>query len=131
MRTITNNTQDARVLDLGAEGERGPFLVTQTGVAPGDELCRDRFFVLRPDGKWADFNAYVAKGQPEAIDAVVFPTMSKVLETLNLLRGKPQVDEMPVDEAGLKAWLAKQKVQYPVQAAEQWATQYKMRHPKR
>ena len=57
MRTITNNTQDARVLDLGPEGERGPFLVTQVGVAPGDELCRDRFFVLRPDGMWADFNA--------------------------------------------------------------------------
>ena len=131
MRTITNNTQDARVLDLGAEGERGPFLVTQVGVAPGDELCRDRFFVLRPDGMWADFNAYAAKGTPEAMDEIVFPTMNKVLETFNTLRGKPQVIETTVDEAGLKAWLAKQKVQNPVHAAEQWAAQYKMRHPKR
>ena len=81
MRTITNNPQDARVLNLGAEGERGPFLVIQVGIAPDDELCRERMFVLRPDGHWVDFNAYASKGQPEAMDEIVFPSAEQILET--------------------------------------------------
>jgi hypothetical protein len=50
MRTITNDYKDAQILNLGAEGERGPYLVTQTGIAPNDPLLKTRMFVLRPDG---------------------------------------------------------------------------------
>jgi hypothetical protein len=34
MLTITNDYRDAQILNLGSGGERGPYLVTQTGVAP-------------------------------------------------------------------------------------------------
>ena len=128
MRTITNRYQDARVLNLSKEGERGPFLVTQVGVAPGDELCRERMFILRPDGQWVDFNCYVSKGEPEAMDEIVFPSLGKVIETFGTLTGKARVLSLPVDEAGLKAWIAKQKSGDSVQAAEDWAAQYKRRH---
>jgi hypothetical protein len=32
MRTITNDYRDAQILNLGSGGERGPYLVTQTGA---------------------------------------------------------------------------------------------------
>jgi hypothetical protein len=40
MRTITNDYRDAQILNLGAGSERGPYLVTQTGVAPRDRYPR-------------------------------------------------------------------------------------------
>src|SRR6266481_4216476 len=49
MRTITNDYKDAQILNLGSEVERGPYLVTQTGIAPSDPLLETRAFVLRPD----------------------------------------------------------------------------------
>jgi len=52
MGAITNDYKDAQILNLGSEGERGPYLVTQTGVAPSDALLKTRMFVLRPDGHW-------------------------------------------------------------------------------
>ena len=69
MRTITNDYKDAQILNLGSEGERGPYLVTQTGVAPSDPLPKTRMFVLRPDGNWVDFNGYASQGKPEAMIA--------------------------------------------------------------
>ena len=53
MRTITNDYHDAQILNLGAGSERGPYLVTQTGVAPRAPLPKTRMFVLRPDGFWS------------------------------------------------------------------------------
>jgi hypothetical protein len=128
MRTITNDYRDAKVLDLGGEGERAPFLVIQVGIAPGDELNRERLFVLRPDGQWVDFNCYVSKGDQQALDEIVFPTLPEILKVFGNLTGKPKVLSLPVDEAGLKAWVARQKTNDPVLAAQQWAAQYKSRH---
>ena len=42
MRTITNDYRDAQILNLGSAGERGPYLVTQTGVAPRDAIPKTR-----------------------------------------------------------------------------------------
>ena len=72
MRTITNDNRDTQILNLGSGSERGPYLVTQTGVAPRDSLPKTRMFVLRADGFWVDFNAYASQGKPEAMDEIVF-----------------------------------------------------------
>src|SRR5947199_4249942 len=101
MHTITNNYRDAHILNLGSSGERGPYLVTQTGVSPKDPLPKERMFVLRPDGRWVDFNAYACQGKPEVIDEIVFSTTAEVMETFAKLMGRPQVLILPVDEAGL------------------------------
>ena len=108
MRTITNDYRDAQILNLGSGGERGPYLVTQTGVSPKDPLPEERMFVLRPDGRWVDFNAYACQGKPEVIDEIVFSTTAEVMETFGKLFGRPQVLDLPVDEAGLKAWIERQ-----------------------
>ena len=128
MRTITNNYRDAQILNLGSGGETGPYLVTQTGVSPRAEIPQTQMYVLRPDGQWVDFNAYVCQGNPEAMDEIAFPTIAKVMETFGRLPGRPQVVDLPVDKAGLEAWLARQKGSDPMQAAQAWASQYKKRH---
>ena len=110
MRTITNDYRDAQILNLGSGGERGPYLVTQTGVAPRDPLPKTRMFVLRPDGFWVDFNAYASQGKPEAMDEIVFSTTTKVMETFGKLFGAPRVLDLPVNEEGLKAWIELQSM---------------------
>lgn len=131
MGTITNNYRDTHILNLGAGGERGPYLVTQNGVAPSDPLPKERMFVLRPDRRWVDFNAYLCQGKPEAIDEIVFSTTTQVMETFGKLMGRPQFLDLPVDEAGLKAWVERQKGSNPLEAAHEWAVGYRERHRKK
>jgi hypothetical protein len=128
MRTITNDYRDSQILNLGSAGERGPYLVTQTGVAPNDPMPKTRMFMLRPDGCWVDFNAYACKGEPEAMDELVFSTTTKVIEIFGKLFGRARVIDLPIDEEGLKAWIARQEHGDPLEAARAWASQYKKRH---
>src|SRR6266403_4991970 len=131
MRTITNNYRDARILNLGTGAGRGPYLVTQTGVAPTDQQGKTRMFVLRPDGRWVDFNAYACQGKAEAMDEIVFSTTTQIMETFGKLFGQPQVLDLPVDETGLNAWLERQKDGNPLEAARAWAAGYQERHRKK
>ena len=110
MRTITNDYRDAKIMDLGSASEKGPYLVTQTGVAPNEPASRTRMFVLRPDGQWADFNAYACQDKPEAIDELIFPTINDVLAIFNTFRGRPRVLDLPIDKDGLKAWLERTRM---------------------
>jgi hypothetical protein len=130
MRTITNHYRDSRALNLGTGGERGPYLVTQTGVAPSDSSAKERMFVLRPDGRWVDFNAYACQGKPEAMDEIVFSTTTEVMETFAKMLGNPRVLDMPVDEAGLKAWIERRGGN-PLEAAREWAVGYRERRRKK
>ena len=129
MRTITNDYKDAQILNLGSEGEHGPYLVTQTGVAPSDPLLKTCMFVLRLDGYWMDFNAYASQGKPEAMDEIVFPSTIKVMETFGRLFGGPRVLDLPIDEVGLNAWVERHNND-PLQAVRAWVAQYKERRRK-
>src|SRR3954462_12332602 len=131
MRTLTKDYRDAHLLNLGSGGERGPYLVTQVGVAPTDALPKERMFVLRPDGRWVDFNAYACQGKPEARDEIVFSTTTEVMTMFGKLLGRPQVLDLPIDETGLKAWLERQKGGDTLQAARDWAVGYQGRHRKK
>ncbi len=82
-------------------------------------------FVLRPDGRWVDFNAYACQGKPEAMDEIVFSTTTQIMETFGKLFGQPHVLDLPVDEAGLKAWIERQKDGNPLEAARAWAAGYR------
>jgi hypothetical protein len=129
VRAITNDYKDTQILNLGSEGERGPYLVTQTGVAPSDALLKTRMFVLRPDGYWVDFNAYACQGKPEAVDEIVFSSMTKIMETFGKLFGQPRVLSLPINEKELKAWIERHSSD-PLQAVRAWVEQYKARHRK-
>ena len=133
MRTITNDYHDAQVVDLGSRGKRGPYLedgpylVTQTGVAPRDPIPKTRMFVLRPDGCWVDFNAYACQGKPEVMDELVFPGIAEVMQTFSRLFSQPRVLDLPINEEGLKAWIERQAAGDPLQAAYAWAIEYRKR----
>jgi hypothetical protein len=129
MRTITNDYKDAQILNLGSGDERGPYLVTQTGVAPGDPLPKTCMFVLRPDGHWVDFNACACQGKPEAMDEIVFPSTVKVMETFGKLFGRARVLDLPIDKEGLNTWIERHSSD-PLQAVRGWVEQYKVRHRK-
>jgi hypothetical protein len=129
MRTLTNDYKDTQILNLGSEGEHGPYLITQTGVAPSDPLLKTRIFVLRADGNWVDFNAHASKGKPEAMDEIVFPSMTKIMETFGKLFGRPRVLDLAIDEKGLTAWIERHSSD-PLQAARAWVEQYNVRHRK-
>ena len=116
-------------MNLGSGDERGPYLVTQTGVAPGDPLLKTHMFVLRPDGHWVDFNAYACRGKPEAMDEIVFPSVTTILQRFETLFGVPRVVELPVDKAGLEAWL-KHYSNNPLEGLRDWLKDYKVRHRK-
>ena len=128
MRNITNDYRDAQVLNLGSHTGAGPYLVIQTGVAPRAAIPKTHMFVLRPDGCWVDFNAYACQGKPEAMDELVFSAMADVMKTFGRLMGPPRVLDLPVDEAGLKAWLERMKSTEPLEAARTWALHYGERH---
>lgn len=131
MRTITNDYRDAQVLNLGSGGARGPYLVTQTGIAPRADSPRTRMYVLRPDGQWVDFNAYACQGKPEAMDEIVFETMAEVMTLFGRLAGPARVLDLPIDEAGLQAWIERQqKGGNPLDGARAWAAEYRARHPR-
>ena len=130
MRTITNDYHDAQILNLASGTERGPYLVTQTGVSPKDAIPKTRMFVLRPDGSWVDFNAYASQGKPEALDEIVFSTTTQIMETFGKLFGAPRVLDLPINEEGLKAWIERREHSDPLEAARTWAKEYKARHRK-
>ena len=130
MRTITNNHKDAQILNLGSGSERGPYLVTQTGVSPKDAIPKTRMFVLRPDGFWVDFNVYASQGKPEAMDEIVFSNTTQITETFGKLFGAPRVLDLPVNEEGLKAWIERHEQGNPLEAARAWAKEYKVRQRK-
>jgi len=129
MRTLTNDYKDTEIVNLGSEGERGPYLVTQSAVAPRDPLLKTRMFVLRPDGNWVDFNACASQGKPEAMDEIVFPSMTKIMETFGRLFGRPRVLDLAIDEKGLTAWIERHSSD-PLQAVRAWVEQYNVRHRK-
>src|SRR5690242_13828431 len=131
MRTITNDYRDSQILDLGSGPEKGPYLVTQTGVSPNDTVPKTHLFVLRPDGSWVDFNAYASQGKPEAMDEIVFSTTTQIMETFGKLFGAPRVLDLPINEEGLKAWIERQEHSDPLQAARAWAIGFQERHRKK
>ena len=77
------------------------------------------------------FNAYVCLGKPEALDDIVFSTTTEVMKTFARLIGRPQILNLSIDEAGLKAWVERQKSGNPLEAAREWAAGYKERRRKK
>ena len=131
VRNITNDYLDAQILDLGSEGGAGPYLVIQMGAAPRAAIPKTHMFVLRPEGQWVDFNAYACQGKPEAMNEIVFDSMTEVMKTFGRLHGRPQVLELPVDKTGLEAWIARQQDRNPLEAARAWGARYKERQLKK
>ncbi len=125
MASITNDYQKARVWDLGVGAEkRGPYLVTQTGYAIGDEEARESLFVLRPDGMWVDINVYLSSGRPEELDDAVFDSLAAVVNLFNGLPPQATVVDIPISEERLRAWLEDHPPGTLLEEARRWFARY-------
>jgi hypothetical protein len=59
------------------------------------------------------------------MDEIAFSTTTQIMETFGKLFGRPQILDLPVDEAGLKAWIERQKSGNPLEKAHEWAVGYR------
>jgi hypothetical protein len=94
MRTITNRYADIEMwnLDPGTE-KRGPFMVVQCGIAPGDELANEQMFLLRHDGKWVNVLGFDSTGRPQELENLIFDTPRQCLQLLRQLQTLAEVAE--------------------------------------
>src|SRR5438046_8951850 len=65
------------------------------------------------------------------MDDIVFSSTTEVMEAFGKLMGRPQILDLPVNEAGLNAWIERQKSGNPLEAAHEWAVGYRERHRKK
>ena len=63
------------------------------------------------------------------MDEIVFPSMTKIMETFGKLFGRPRVLDLAIDEKGLTAWIERHSSD-PLQATRAWVEQYNVRHRK-
>ncbi len=94
--TISNRYSDFQLLELSATTDhpekRGPYMVAQTGSAPGDPEQRECTFALTRRGTW--LHHYILfMLPPELRDRiVVFETVPEVIDLAEGLVGTPEVE---------------------------------------
>jgi hypothetical protein len=107
-RTITNDWQDfhllnlaqiAAVASLASVPGHGPFLILQTGCAPGDVKFRELDFFLTKENTWLPLLAFsrLPIGQRRAL--CMFGTVAEVMGQLETLTGKVILDARHLAEA--------------------------------
>ncbi|MBN8248031.1 MAG: hypothetical protein J0L84_11365 [Verrucomicrobia bacterium] len=129
MSTLSNSFTAVEMWNLNpGGGERGPFLVVQAGIAPGDELVRESLWVLRPDGRWVDSMYYGAKGAPELLDEVLFASSQAVMDLLGKLGPKAEIEPTQVSEAELQAWMQRTAGRDAMATVRRFLEGYKQRH---
>ena len=108
IRAITNNYQDARLLSLSSwkraaeielRDQGGPYVVTQEGYDPEDFRMRINEFVLGRSGKWLGLGAFFQLPAEIRQREFIFGTAAEVIETMDRLQGKAQVQHggVPAD----------------------------------
>ncbi|MGC8988601.1 MAG: hypothetical protein ACP5MD_00595 [Verrucomicrobiia bacterium] len=128
MPKITNDYSKVQVWDLSPlPNERGPFLVTQTGYPPGSDDVAESLYVLRPDGTWADINAYLSAENPSLMDEALFESMPAVIHLLESLPPQPTIASLPVSEERLRAWLERHPPGTLLETVRRWIAEYRVR----
>ena len=129
MPTLSNNFTAVEMWNLNpGNAERGPFMVVQAGIAPGDDQVRESLFLLRPDGKWVDSLYYGATGKAELLDEALFPSSKAVMELFGHLGPKAEVEPTEISPADLAAWLQRTAGSNPLQRVRNFLEGYRQRH---
>jgi hypothetical protein len=94
--TITNNFTDFHLLEVSHTTRhperRGPYMVVQTGSAPGDPEMRECTFALTRRGTW--LHCYVFFVMPRELrrKVAVFESVPEVMQLAETLIGTPVVE---------------------------------------
>jgi len=97
-RTITNSFHDFHLLEISKTThhpeKHGPFMVSQSGSAPGDPELRECTFVLTKRGTW--MHLYIFFMMPNAMrhQVAVFDSAAEIMQLAETLVGKPVVETM-------------------------------------
>lgn len=109
--TITNQFADFQLLEVGkttAHPEnRGPYMVVQTGSAPGDPELRECTFTLTHRGTWLHCYVFFMLPRPIRRQVAVFESVPEVMRLAGGLTGRPVVETIEslqelLREAGFK-----------------------------
>lgn len=108
MPKISNDNSRVKVYKIDTESSAsGPVVALQVGYAPGDETFTESIFLLRRDGKWADFSALGAASKPDLWDATMFDKPSEVLKLLTSGNLEAEVFPLEIDPQALASWLSR------------------------
>ena len=110
-RILTNDYRDFQLLELGklmSSGEgRGPFMVLQDGIAPGDPRMRTCSFVLTRRGTWLHYYLFLTLPEEVRRRCALFESGAEALGQAGVLSGVPVVEDtlsLPelIHQAGFK-----------------------------
>jgi hypothetical protein len=105
IRTITNSPQDFQLLNLAPERghpeQRGPFMFSQEGAAPGDPRARHCAFVLTRRGTWLHHFVVFRLSREARATLVEFPSAGEALAFAENLPRTPAVESLE----SILAWL--------------------------
>lgn len=107
-RTLSNSFRAVRLVALhefprSADQGSGPFLVLQTGIAPGSLEVRPSHFVLTRRGTWLRLGAVERLDWETSREHVLFPVAAEVMELLGRLPAVPEVEASAAGEESLDA----------------------------
>lgn len=108
MPKISNDDSRVKLYKVDAESSAsGPVIAMQVGYAPGDDTFTESIFMLRRDGKWADFTALGAASNAELWDATLFDKPGDVLKLLSSGKLDAEVHSLDIDPQALASWLSR------------------------
>ena len=97
-KTITNSFHDFHLLEISKTThhpeKRGPFMVSQSGSAPGDPELRECTFVLTKRGTWMHLYIFFLMPHTMRHQVAVFDSAAEVMQLAETLVGKPIVETM-------------------------------------
>jgi len=102
MPTLSNFVDDCDLLNLGtAQGGRGPYVLRQTGSAPGSTTLQQDPFFLRKDGVWVLNLTVFCLPEKEVQENFFFRDIPELFSLIDDLAGKPLVvdDKLPADKS--------------------------------
>jgi hypothetical protein len=104
-RVISNDYRDFQLLNLapqqGHPEQRGPYMISQEGAAPGDPRSRHCAFVLTRRGTWLHHFIVFRLSREARARLVEFPTAAEAMSFAETLTG-PCCVETP---ESIVAWL--------------------------
>ena len=97
-KAITNSFQDFHLLEISKTThhpeKHGPFMVSQSGSAPGDPELRECTFVLTKRGTWMHLYIFFLMPHTMRHQVAVFDSAAEVMQLAETLVGKPVVETM-------------------------------------
>jgi hypothetical protein len=96
-RILTNDYRDFQLMELGklmaSSGGRGPFMVVQDGIAPGDPRMRTCSFVLTRRGTWLHYYLFLTLPEDVRRRCALFESGAEALGMAGTLSGAPVVED--------------------------------------